>query len=48
MWRSLSTWEDKQQEWVKLQFAAIDAKGIADEADKYAKVANRVEKTLPS
>ena len=47
MWRSLSTWEDKQQEWVKLQFAAIDAKGIADEADKYAKVANRVEKTLP-
>lgn len=47
MWRSLSTWEDKQQEWIKLQFSAIDAKYISDEADKYAKVANRVEKTLP-
>lgn len=48
MWRALSTWEDKQQEWVKLQFSKIDAKSISDEADKYAKVANRVEKTLPA
>jgi len=47
MWRYLSTWEDKQQEWIKLQFAQIDAKDISDQADRYAKVANRVEKTLP-
>jgi dynein heavy chain, axonemal len=47
MWRSLSTWEEKQEEWVKLQFSKIDAKNISDEADKYAKVANRVDKTLP-
>ena len=47
MSRALSTWEDKQQEWVKLQFSKIDAKGISDEADKYAKVANRVDKALP-
>lgn len=48
MWRSLSTWEEKQSAWVKLQFTMIDAKSISDEADQYAKVANRVEKTLPA
>jgi dynein heavy chain len=48
MWRSLSTWEDKQQEWIKVQFSKIDAKTISEEADAYAKVANRVEKILPS
>ena len=47
MWRSLSTWEEKQENWVKLQFSKIDAKSISEEADQYAKVANRVEKILP-
>lgn len=47
MWRSLSTWEEKQQKWIKLQFSMIDAKSISEEADQYAKVANRVDKILP-
>ena len=48
MWRSLSAWEEKQQEWIKVQFSKINAKDISDEADKYAKVANRVNKELPA
>jgi len=47
MWRSLKDWEALTSEWVKTQFAMIDAPAIEKQAINFSKVSNRVEKNLP-
>lgn len=47
MWRSLKEWESLTNDWVKTQFALIDAPSIEKQAVTFSKVANRVEKNLP-
>ena len=47
MWRSLEKWENLTDNWIKQQFSLINAKEIGGEAEKYAKISNRVEKNLP-
>ena len=46
MWRSLSQWQDLNEEWYKTVFASVDAKAIAKEADKFIKICVRLEKNL--
>ena len=46
MWRSLKEWEELTEKWIGTQFGAIDAKDIAGQADKYAKICARLEKNL--
>lgn len=46
MWRSLNTWQDMNEKWYKTQFSQVEAKDIAKEAEKYFKIALRLEKNL--
>jgi dynein heavy chain len=47
MWRSLKQWEELTDQWVNKQFQKIDAKEIANQAEKFSKTAIRVDNNLP-
>ena len=46
MWRSLHSWQEKEVVWYKTPFAQIEAQDIKMEAEKYFKVAMKLEKNL--
>ena len=47
MWHSLDEWQVLKEEYQKTLFVNIDDEAIAKQADHYAKIANRLEKSLP-
>ena len=47
MWHSLDEWQKLQEEYSKTLFVNIDDDAIAKKAEHYAKIANRLEKSLP-
>jgi dynein heavy chain len=46
MWRSLHQWQEMTEKWKTTQFSDVDAKAISSEAEKYAKIVMRLEKSL--
>ena len=46
MWRSLDSWDKKTKGWYLTNFSEIDEPSIALEAEKYFKIAMRIEKNL--
>ena len=48
LWHSLSEWQSLKDVYEKTLFVEINDKDIADKADYYAKIANRLDKSLPS
>ena len=48
MWHSLSEWQTLKDVYEKTLFVEIDDAAIAAKADYYGKIANRLEKSLPS
>lgn len=47
MWHSLDEWQVLKEEYEKTLFVNIDDEAIAKQADHYAKIANRLDKSLP-
>jgi hypothetical protein len=47
MWHSLDEWQKLQDDYSKTLFVNIDDEAIAKQAEHYAKIANRLEKSLP-
>ena len=48
LWHSLSEWQGLKDVYEKTLFVEINDKEIAEKADYYAKIANRLDKSLPS
>ena len=48
LWHSLSEWQSLKDVYEKTLFVEINDKEIAEKADYYAKIANRLDKSLPS
>ena len=48
LWHSLSEWQGLKDVYEKTLFVEINDKDIAEKADYYAKIANRLDKSLPS
>jgi dynein heavy chain len=46
MWRSLRDWKIYTDKQLATAFIAVDAPSVKIEAEKYAKIVNRLEKTL--
>lgn len=46
MWKSTKEWEELQDSWVRKPFKDIDAKGIEAQANHFAKICNKLEKSL--
>ena len=46
MWRSLHSWQEKEVTWYDTPFSQIEAQDIKIEAEKYFKVAMKLEKNL--
>ncbi len=46
MWKSTKEWEELQDSWVRQPFKDIDAKGIEAQANNFAKICNKLEKSL--
>jgi hypothetical protein len=47
MWRSLRDWEIYRKAQLATAFNEVDAPVVKEEAEKYAKVCSRLEKSLP-
>lgn len=47
MWKSLKEWRGLTSEWVQTKFIDINAEEIQKIAETYAKIASRLEKSLP-
>lgn len=48
MWHSLKEWQAMKEVYEKTLFVDIDAEDIGTKADHYGKIANRLDKALPS
>ena len=48
LWHSLSEWQSLKDVYEKTLFVEINDKEIAEKADYYAKIANRLDKSLPA
>ena len=47
MWKSLNSWKKMEENWYQTSFSQIEAQDIKLEADKFFKVAMKLEKNLP-
>lgn len=48
MWHSLKEWIDMTEVWIKTVFGQIAADDISAASEKYTKIVNRLDKTLPT
>ena len=48
LWRGISDWESKEQEWKVMEFADIDVEDIEKQVQQFLKTAVRAERGLPN